>query len=359
MKSRTCFLIIICLVVATIFFLIFEDQRPTIQTLVTETNKQLDNIKNFKDNLELSEQKKLVTDDKYLKILGFVEDPHLYPHKVWRNSSLPIIITTVQRGQIHHAIGFVHNIMTLLPNHSAVVYNLGLSSYDVSMLKKFCNSTKCFVIDFNYDLFPSHVSKPDLHAYRPVVIQDALNSAGAVLYLECDVRFSFSNISSLVRKALTSGIALVEQDSFNIANQKHAVTSLTHPKMFEYFDTVVDNFQFTPMIRVRSLLVYNTEAMHEHVMLPWVQCALIQECIYPIGAQSEGCRFDKKPYFRYSGCHRYDASALNLVLGLHFGVDNASLYSWDDSRTHLFYNVTEEGAEKEFWALKNNMTGAS
>ncbi|KAL1463529.1 hypothetical protein WDU94_015272 [Cyamophila willieti] len=361
MRSRTCFLIIICLVVATIFLIFFEDQRPigTIQSLVTETNKQFYKIKNFKDNLAISEQKKLITDDKYLKILGFVDNPRLYPHSVWRNSSLPIIVTAVQSGQLHHAVGFLRNIMTMLPNHSAVVYNLGLSNYDVKMLMKFCNSSKCFVIDLNYDLFPSHVAKLAIHAYRPVIIQDALNFAGAVLYMECDIRFSFGNITALVNKSLKTGIVLSEQEDVGVSNQKHAVTSLTHPKMFEYFQTVVDNFEFTPMISVRSMLVFNTEAIHKNIMLPWVQCALIQECIYPIGAQSDGCRFDKKPHFRYSGCHRYDESALNLVLGLHFGVDNVSLYSWDNSRTRLFFNVTDEVAEKEYFVLKSNLTGTS
>lgn len=43
MKSRTCFLSIISVVVATIFLILFD-----IQTLVTETNKQIDNIKSFK-----------------------------------------------------------------------------------------------------------------------------------------------------------------------------------------------------------------------------------------------------------------------------------------------------------------------
>ena len=41
----------------------------------------------------------------------------------------------------------------------------------------------------------------------------------------------------------------------------------------------------------------------------------MQACVNPIGAQDSGCRFDKKPQFRYSGCHRYDVSAFNIVLG--------------------------------------------
>ena len=33
-------------------------------------------------------------------------------------------------------------------------------------------------------------------------------------------------------------------------------------------------------------------------------------------------RYDKKPLFRYSGCHMYDTSAFNVALGLMFGPDH-------------------------------------
>lgn len=32
-------------------------------------------------------------------------------------------------------------------------------------------------------------------------------------------------------------------------------------------------------------------------------------------------RYDKKPLFRYSGCHHYDASAFNVALGVMFSYD--------------------------------------
>ena len=53
-------------------------------------------------------------------------------------------------------------------------------------------------------------------------------------------------------------------------------------------------------------------------MLPWIKCTLTKDCISPFGSQSGGCRFDKKPLYRYSGCHAYDSSALNVALGVAF-----------------------------------------
>ena len=57
---------------------------------------------------------------------------------------------------------------------------------------------------------------------------------------------------------------------------------------------------------------------------PWVKCALISDCIEPVGAQSSGCRMDKKPPFRsvknvvssHLECNSIDilGKALNLSL---------------------------------------------
>lgn len=62
-----------------------------------------------------------------------------------------------------------------------------------------------------------------------------------------------------------------------------ATTTLTHPKMFDYFRTPADNFFFLPLVLVDKLIMYNTLDNHQDIMLPWIQCALISECISPIG----------------------------------------------------------------------------
>ena len=54
---------------------------------------------------------------------------------------------------------------------------------------------------------------------------------------------------------------------------------------------------------------------------------------------ANGCRFDKKPAFRYSGCHAYDVSALNIVLGKMFNFDE-SKYIFNDNQK-LFVSKNE------------------
>jgi len=40
--------------------------------------------------------------------------------------------------------------------------------------------------------------------------------------------------------------------------------------------------------------------------------------------QSDACDLTREPRFRYSGCHRYDASAFNVILGQMFYFDDTS-----------------------------------
>ena len=54
-------------------------------------------------------------------------------------------------------------------------------------------------------------------------------------------------------------------------------------------------------------------------MIPWVDCAEHVECISPKGAKRGPCNWKLKPDYLYVGCHRYDQSALNVLLMREFG----------------------------------------
>lgn len=347
MRTKSFVIFLIFVVATSVFLILVGNQRPSIQTIVTETHKQLNNLKNFKENLENAEEKRFLADDKYLTLLGFTESPRLYPAAVWKNTSLPIIVTYVLDGDEQQGIGFARNIAHFLPNHTTLIYNLGLGQYELQMLQSHCNSSRCSVINFELSFFPSHVEEERLHAFRPLIIQDALNKAGAALFLESDHRLVTGHLEPLIHQAL-GGSGVVSWATH------YATSSLTHPKMFDYFHTSAESFLFLPMVESTMLLFYNLPGVHNGLMLPWVQCALTQDCVLPVGAQSGGCRFNKKPQYRYSGCHWYDGSALNIVLGLKFGFDEGR-YTY---RGHekFFRKVGPDVVAAEMAGLDGNAT---
>lgn len=108
-----------------------------------------------------------------------------------------------------------------------------------------------------------------------------MNHAGAVLFMENSLRLVSSSISQLITKA----VGTKEEPGSGIVtwSMRQAVTSLTHPRMFHYFHTSDESFLFLQMVEATRLLIYNTPEVHSHIMLPWIQCALTQDCILPIG----------------------------------------------------------------------------
>ena len=63
-------------------------------------------------------------------------------------------------------------------------------------------------------------------------------------------------------------------------------------------------------------------------------------------------RYDKKPAYRYSGCHSYDVSALNIVLGQAFGFDEAEYVSEE----RFFVLMSEEVENREDLEHENGTT---
>lgn len=78
---------------------------------------------------------------------------------------------------------------------------------------------------------------------------------------------------------------------------------------------------------------------------------------YFLGAQSNGCRYNKKPLYRYSGCHSYDVSAFNIVLGLTWNFDETKYSLGGDSP--IFYSETLEQATKILENRRKNISDTS
>jgi len=335
MRQRAAVLFLACVLITSVFILLLPSRRRTsLNAIVRETQEKIGRLIPQQD-LAPPEQE-LAPDPSLLTLLG-LSGP-LVPVK----ASQPCLVTGVEPGQAELGLGWVRSARHFLPDTTVQLYDLGLSKYERELLVSHCNSSTCNLHTFEFTIWPNHVRELRLHAYRPVIIQMILRDFGSVVWLDVDLRLTDHDLSPWLEQARTAGVVVWQHEEEQAGGT--ATTSLTHPRMFEYFPgTNYEDFAFQHMASCSAMVLVHTARVHSELMLPWLKCVLTEACINPIGAQDSGCRFDKKPQYRYSGCHRYDMSAANIVLGKMFGFQESSymrtLGPWDKT---LFRKVNQD-----------------
>lgn len=210
-----------------------------------------------------------------MQLLGFTKQPIYNGTKA--NFS---IITYVLNGQIASTILLAQNIAAKLPNDTLLIYDLGLNINDLHTLNSACNTTKCIIITYDFSPLPSYILDDNkMHAFRPIIIQDALQRSKIILFIENNIRIHGSNneLNNLIRKTeLNSGI-------LGWTTSRQAVSSRTHPRTFYYFQTDADSFLFLPMVSMDFVIFVNNNKIINDIMLQWIKCTLTLECIHPIG----------------------------------------------------------------------------
>ena len=100
------------------------------------------------------------------------------------------------------------------------------------------------------------------------------------------------------------------------------ITALTHDSTLNYLGLNMSRTmaakQIDYTIPGTLFCVWLTEVIHEKWVKRWLDCALHEECIAPPGTSPYGCNFKIKGG-AYIGCHRFDQSALTVILYQEFG----------------------------------------
>lgn len=335
MKTRTCLLLVTFVVGLFSLTFLYSNQESSASwdLLVSKTHEHL------RDLNENPQRHKATEADLYLKRLGFFVSDDNSDETISSSisgtqtsyggsggyvssflsaddvaSTVPTIVVPVLSGQGALAGKLLQSIRQQLPEYFVNLYDLGLGYYERQDLLALCvnisTPSLCQLKQFAWELYPSHVAQLKYESYRSLIIQDTLNSSGAALYLTANQQIRDKLPNEVLQMARAKGI---------VAWGLHDSTSaVTHPKTFAFFHTDPQPFYFHRTVRGDRLIVYNTEVVRKQFMLPWLQCSLTYRCLAPLGAQDTGCRSYRRPLYLYSGCHHYDWSVLNVVLGLFF-----------------------------------------
>lgn len=312
----------------------------------------------------MEKEKELDVDPKYLHLLGFTIDtsttrggsPHVY-NLTKQNFS---IVSYVQVGQLAASILHLQNLASVMPaSENLLIYDLGLSEVDLQTLTMFCNSStiKCTIIQHDFTQYPSYIMDDKLHLFRPIIIKHALSRFKTILFTANHVRLrGSSKVFSEIRKKTDE-----QSHVKSLKMKKLPITSSTHPRMFDYFDSDADSFLFVRQVTLDAVYFHSSKFLDEKILLPWIKCVLTPQCIQPIGASSNTnhCRFNKKPQYRYSGCHAYDESAFNVVCSLAFNFNEAKYSAMTDFDGALFHKETLDDSIRILENRKKNISETS
>lgn len=148
MRIKGYLILMLCIVITSVFYCIIGDPKPSLQNIVSETNRQLSQpLKRLKDVVvpavadsssyylggtnNADEQSEL---NEKLESLGFVEPPRLFPADVWRNATLPVFVSAVKNGEADPAVAFIRSVQINLPDTTLILYDLGLDDDELNLV---------------------------------------------------------------------------------------------------------------------------------------------------------------------------------------------------------------------------------
>uniref|UniRef100_A0AC35EZ63 Uncharacterized protein n=1 Tax=Panagrolaimus sp. PS1159 TaxID=55785 RepID=A0AC35EZ63_9BILA len=188
-------------------------------------------------------------------------------------------------------------------------------SNDVSETIKTLYSELCpiaKIIPLNLSDYPGYVQDLSQYRFKPIYQALTLQKYKVILNVDTSIRFdpnfNFSNLISDVIKQNPIDVTL-------LASNSHNMFSVTHPKMFECFPHINKKSTIKSTQYKSGLILWIGSEIGWKIMKRFLTCALHPECMGPVGSTTN-CDYSLMTKFpnRFSGCHRFDQSALNLIL---------------------------------------------
>ena len=226
-----------------------------------------------------------------------------------------VVLTAFSNNHFEEARDMIASVQTCLPNKKIIVYDLGLNRIQRNQTLKYCN-VELRPFPFN-DYQQPHVRKLDTYAWKPIITKLVSLEYDVIMYGDASLRMKSCNI----RKALAY---LFKFPFLGMNPLFHSTIEFTHDGMMEYlhYPKARKDIAHVQTLEASFYLMWAHSIMREKLIEPWLDCALHQECIAPMGSKLWPCNFTTFHDGHYIGCHRYDQSALNLILTREFGVDS-------------------------------------
>ena len=146
-------------------------------------------------------------------------------------------------------------------------------------------------------------------------LQEVLRDYTGILWLDSSAELHNSTFGPIFQILQKTGGALC------LTSTGHSTFAVTHPEMYEYLSIHLGAAKREEQREANSLFLYRTKSIFDRVIKWWVLCALEKSCIASNHNPSRRCRFKYDRFNHFVGCHRFDQSALNILLLNHFNFE--------------------------------------
>uniref|UniRef100_A0AC35ETJ0 Uncharacterized protein n=1 Tax=Panagrolaimus sp. PS1159 TaxID=55785 RepID=A0AC35ETJ0_9BILA len=168
------------------------------------------------------------------------------------------------------------------------------------------------VIRFPFEKFPENVQIMEHYRFKALYQVLALKNHKVLLSLDSSVLINKnSNFTGFVE----SNIKTNPTDVTLLTSANHNMYTTVHPKMYNCFPNIKPQKMINVPQYQSGLILWVGSEMGWKAMKRFVECSLQPVCIAPKGS-TKLCNYNhiyKRPK-NFSGCHRYDQSAINLIL---------------------------------------------
>ena len=253
-----------------------------------------------------------------------------------------VVLTAISSNHFQEVKDMIASVQINLPYTRLIAYDLGLNIGDKTQLSKFCNVE---VRPFDFSKYPHYLKNLNTYAWKPMIMSEIIKEYEVVIYGDASLRIRRPPSERLIP-------LLLEFPFVSGPNHPFPITALTHDSTLKFLglnmSRIIAAKEMNGTIPATSFGAWFTSVIREKWMKRWLDCAMNVECIAPPGTSISGCKYDhlKISDGAYIGCHRFDQSALNIILYQEFGRER-----WEQ----LFHPKLNDGPQNH-WDIEKRVT---
>ena len=224
-----------------------------------------------------------------------------------------VIATAFSSNHFEEAKSMIASVQKCLPGKKIIVYDLGLVRNQRKQVRRYCNVE---LRRFPFDKYKPYMKNLHYYSWKAVVVKKVSVEYDVIMYGDTSLKMISCNITKALAYLFEFPFLCTSPAGFRAIEFTHdgMIKYLGYPPTREFLAGVKS-------VQAGCWLMWANSAMREKVIEPWLDCSLHKECIAPIGSKLHPCHFLNVHNGVYADCHRYDQSALNIILTREFGLD--------------------------------------